>query len=110
MAGRDEVETAYFALLRAREELQDLQRFEEVLRDDRARIKRFLAETVELSERTASRFRRVLRHTEEPIADALKMRQAVITEELDRLPDRIEAAEAYVREAEEEHARLKRSA
>lgn len=110
MGARDEVETAYFTLLRARDELEALRRFEDVLRDDRRRILRFQAETTELSERTAPRFRRVLHHTDQPLTDALRVRLTVIEEELGRLPDRIAAAEAHVEESERAHAELKHSA
>jgi hypothetical protein len=106
---RDELEAAYFTLLRAREELAGLRRYDEYLRDDRARLRRFTAEGEALSDAVDRRYRRALGHTDEPITEALRARLRVIEEELARLPDRLSAAEAFVDECERDHARLKRS-
>lgn len=105
---RNEVEAAYFTLLRAREELQELRRYEEYLRDERGRLRRFRSEGAALSERVAARHRRALAHTDRPVEDALRVRLAVVDEELARLPDRLAAAEAFVTECEDDHARLRR--
>ncbi|MBW3619767.1 MAG: hypothetical protein KY461_05935 [Actinobacteria bacterium] len=108
--GRDEVEAAYFTLLRAREELDGLRRYDDYLRDERGRLRRFGSEGDALADRVEARYRRTLGHTDEPIADAIRTRLAVIDEELTRLPDRLAAAEEFVEECEREHAELRRSA
>lgn len=109
MRARDEVEAAYFALLRAREELADLERFREYLDDELRRLRRFVSEGAALEDTVAPRLRRGLAHTDKPMHDAIKTRQNVITDELRRLPSRIEAAQAYVDECEREHATLKQA-
>jgi hypothetical protein len=105
---RNEVETAYFTLLRAREDLSALRRYEEYLRDDARRIRRFTSEGEALADTVDPRLRRTLRHTDTPLTDALKTRLALLSDEAARLPDRIAAAEAYVEDCEREHERLKR--
>ena len=107
---RDEVEAAYFTLLRAREELDGIRRYGDYLREEARRLRRFRAEGSALADTLEPRWRRPLRHTETPLADAIQARLAVIREELDDLPDREEAAERFVEECEREHAELKRGA
>lgn len=109
MRARDEVEAAYFALLRAREEHSQLERFREYLDDELRRLRRFVSEGAALDDTLAPRLRRRLAHTDKPLADAIKTRQNVIQDELRRLPDRIAAAQAYVDECEREHASLKQA-
>ena len=107
MARRDEEQAAYFALLRAREELAALQRYEEYLTAERARIDAFVAAGSELDTTVDRRLRRALRHTDEPLGEALELRRRVIADERRRLPERIEAAQAYVDECEAAHAALR---
>ena len=107
---RDEVEAAYFALLRARDELGSLRRYQEYLADERRRIQRFLREGEALVDQVDRRMLRRLRHTDGPLAEAFQTRVKVIADEEERLPDRIAAAEAFVRECEDAHERLRRSA
>lgn len=105
---RDEVEAAYFALLRAREELAALRRYDEYLADEARRLHRFVREGEALADPLDRRLLRRLQHTATPLADAVKARLAVIADEQSRLPDRIAAAEAFVDDLEREHAALKR--
>ncbi len=107
---KDELQAAYFTLLRARDELQSLRRYHEFLQDERRRIRRFVSEGDALADQVDRRLRRTLGHTDQPIADALKTRVNVIEDELARLPDRITAAERFVEECEHEHDELRRSA
>jgi len=109
MRARDEVEAAYFALLRAREDLAELEHFREYLDDELRRIRRFMSEGAALEDTVAQRFRRRLSHTDRPLTDALRTRQRVIEDELERLPDRVTAASDYVADCEREHAELKQS-
>lgn len=108
--GRDEVQAAYFALLRAREELEQLHRYEEYLHGERDRIARFTGQGDQLDARVDRRLRRALAHTDRPLASALKDRLAVIADELAHLPERVEAAEQYVADCERDHDTVKRSA
>jgi hypothetical protein len=104
---RDEVEAAYFTLLRAREELDGVRRYGEYLRDEARRLRRSLAEGQALADTVDRRLRRPLRHTDQPLEEAIRARIAVIEEELTLLPDREEAAELFVAECEREHAELR---
>ncbi|MDX1620802.1 MAG: hypothetical protein R3320_07425 [Nitriliruptorales bacterium] len=107
---RDEVQAAYFALLRAREELEALQRYQEYLRRERERLIA-AAEARRQAARTVDRrLRRALRPTDDQLDKAVEQRMRVVEDELRRLPDRIEAARRYVEESEQEHDQLKRSA
>lgn len=108
MGRQDEEQAAYFALLRAREELASLQRYQEYLAAERARIDAFVAAGAELDTTVDQRLRRALRHTDEPVGEALELRRRVIADERRRLPERIEAAQAYVDECETAHAALRR--
>lgn len=107
---RDEVQAAYFALLRAREELEALQRYGEYLEAERRRLAATVERRRELVSDVDPRLARALRHTDEALDKAVELRRRVIADELRRLPGRIEAAEAFVAESEREHDQLKRSA
>ena len=104
---RDEVEAAYFTLLRAREELFALRRWEEYLADELRRMRRFVSEGEALEDPVDKRLRRAIKHTDTPLKDALEARAAVIRDEQARLPERIEAAERFVEECERDHATLR---
>ena len=105
---RNEVEAAYFTLLRARDELAALRRYEEYLGEEARRLRRFEREGEALADTVERRLTRQLRHTDQPLADAVQARLALIADEQARLPDRITAAEAFVEESERDHAALKR--
>lgn len=107
MARTDEEQAAYFALLRAREELAALQRYGEYLVAERARIDTFVNAGVELDRTVDARLRRALRHTDEPLGEALELRRRVLADERRRLPERLEAAQEYVDGCEAAHAALR---
>lgn len=106
--GRDEVEAAYFALLRAREELDDLRRYDEYLLAEAQRLRRTTREGEALASSVPGKLLRPLRHTDKPLAEAVTARLNAIEDERSRVPDRIVAAERFVEEAEQEHRTLKR--
>lgn len=102
-----EIETAYFTLLRAREELADLRRYREYLTAEAQRLRRTSREAEALRGQVNARQRRRLQHTDQPLAQAVADRLAAIDDEAARLPTRITAAEAFVEECEREHIELK---
>lgn len=104
---RDEVEAAYFTLLRAREELAELRRWEEYLAEELRRLRRFLSEGEALADTVDRRQHRALRHTEGPLREAVDARMGAVRDEQERVPDRIAAAEQFVEECEREHAALR---
>jgi hypothetical protein len=103
MAERSERETAYFALLRAREELDALRRYEEHLGDELRRLRRSEREETALRASVQAKMRRVLRASDDELTEVIGRRGALIEDELTRLPSRIEAAERFVVECERHH-------
>jgi hypothetical protein len=101
---RDEAEAAYFTLLRAREELDALRRYEEYLAAEAQRLRRTTSEGEALLDAVDRRLTRALRHTEQPLAQAITARLAVIADERARLPERVTAAEEFVASCERDHA------
>lgn len=104
----DDVRTAYFTLLRAREELDGLRRYRDYLDEEARRLRRFVQEGTALADTVDQRLRRAMRHTDGPLDQAINDRLAFIADERGRLPDRELAAEAFVDECEQVHAQLQR--
>jgi len=100
---RSEREAAYFALLRARDELSDLRRYLEHLDDELRRLRRTDSEEAALRASVPSRTRRVLRGSDAELREAMERRIALIEDERARLPERIAAAEDFVTECERHH-------
>jgi len=100
MAERSERETAYFTLLRARDELSGLERYHEYLQAELRRMRRSTQEDEALRGTALDRYRRILRGSDDELATAFERRAALIDDELLRIPTRIEAAAAYVHECE----------
>lgn len=100
MTGRDEAQAAYFALLRAREELQRIERHEEYLRAELQRLRRSAAEERALRNAAAPGPRRPLRASDEALEEVVARRVALIEDELARLPARRAAAVDFVEECE----------
>lgn len=100
MSGRDEAQAAYFALLRAREELDLLGRYEEYLSAEIRRLRRAAAEESALRATAPPGSRRPLRASDEALEEVVARRAALLEDELQRLPDRVAAAAAYVEECE----------
>lgn len=103
MPERSERDAAYFALLRARDELSDLRRYAEHLDDELRRLRRAEREEAALRSSVSGRVRRVLRASDAELTDVMERRAALIEDERMRLPPRIEAAEAFVAECERHH-------
>jgi hypothetical protein len=103
MAERSEREAAYFALLRARDELTSLRRYEEHLGDELRRLRRTEREEAALRASAPERMRRVLRGSDDELSQLMRRRAALIDDELARLPARIAAAEDFVVECERTH-------
>ena len=105
-AARTEVEAAYFALLRARDELSMLSRYEEYLQREAQRLRRGQGEVSALRDELSEPVRRALRSSDSDLAEVIERRLALIADELSRLPDRIAAVSTYVEECERTHALL----
>lgn len=105
-----DVEAAYFALLRAREDETDLQRYGEYLHDEARRLRRVRSELDAAADDAPVRLRRRISHTDSALSKALQVRLEVVAEELSRLDRRVEDARAYVAECEQVHATLRAAA
>lgn len=103
---RDEVEAAYFTLLRARDELAELQRYEDHLREEARRLRRAEAEAAALTTPVDARLRRPFVASDEELARVTAARLVLVEDELGRLPARAEAAQAFVQECERAHRAL----
>lgn len=103
---RDEVEAAYFTLLRAREELDAIRRKESYLADELRRLNRFVAEGEALADSVSAATRRLLRTSDEQLAKLVEQRRALIDDERRRMPEREQAAAVFVEECERHHAEL----
>jgi hypothetical protein len=107
MSRQSDYDAAYFALLRAREELAHLQRYADYLLEELHRLDDFGTAIDDAGEVVPAKFRRMVDGTAKPLLEAVDRRRAIIRSERRKLPDRIEAQEAYVRECEEEAAALR---
>lgn len=103
MAERTEREAAYFALLRARDELTGLQRYGEHLDDELRRLRRAEREEAALRDGVPTRMRRALRASDTELADVHVRRIALLEDERARLPERLVAAQEFVAECERHH-------
>jgi len=103
VAERSEREAAYFALLRARDELTALRRYAEHLDDELRRLRRAEREEAALRDGVPPRMRRALRASDAELSEVRARRVALLEDERTRLPDRLAAAEAFVAECERHH-------
>jgi hypothetical protein len=100
---RSEREAAYFALLRARDELTELRRYAEHLEEEARRLRRTEREDAALRAMVPARSRRLLRGSDDELGEVMRRRIALVEDERGRLPSRIAAAEAFVEECERHH-------
>lgn len=106
-APRSQEEAAYFALLRAIEERDGLLREREFLHAERDRLDAFAEETRRAEDALPRRPSREVAATTRPLLEAVGTRRNAVLDALTRIDERLAAAEAFVRECEEEHARLR---
>jgi len=102
VSARSEYDAAYFTLLRAIEERDDLLRYRDWLADERARLDAFADETRDRTDVLPRKVRRPLDGTTRPLLEAVGRRRAVVLDEQRRMDDRVGAAEAFVTECEAE--------
>ena len=107
MAGKREYDAAYFTLLRALEERDDLLRYRERLEAELARLDAFAEATTDHDAELPRKLRRPVAGTSKQLLEAVGRRRTVVLDELGRMDDRLAAAEAFVRECEDEVATLR---
>lgn len=102
-----ETESAYFALLRAREEAQQLRNYQEYLNAEARRLRRNQSESAALTDTVDRRYRRLFQPSDQALFEAVTERLALIHDELGRLPLRIVAADEFVTDCERQYHALK---
>ncbi len=107
MSASSEYEAAYFTWLRAIEERDDLLRYGDYLREEARRLDTFTAETRDLAEPLSRRVRRSVDASAKPLLEAVGRRRSVVLDELNRLDDRVTAAQSFVAECEREVSELR---
>jgi hypothetical protein len=105
VSSRSERDAAYFTLLRAREELDHLRRYQQWLDEELDRLED-VRRAVEAAGGVPRRFRRLVESTDKPLLEALGRRRAIVRSERDRAPERVAAQEAFVQECEADLAAL----
>lgn len=104
---RSEYDAAYFTLLRAREEHDQLLRYREYLIAERDDLERFVGQLRERAAQQPRRMRRPIDQTSRAVVDSIGARRAVVLGELERMGDRLEHAQRFVDECEAEVAQLR---
>jgi hypothetical protein len=107
VSAKREYDAAYFTLLRAIEERDNLLRYREYLLDERERLDGFAAATRAEAEQVSRKVRRPVDVTTRPLLEAVGRRRSVVLDELGRLDKRLANAEAFVAECETEVASLR---
>ena len=107
MSQKSDYDAAYFTLLRAREELDHLRRYQEYLGEELARLAQFARDIHDASGVVPGKFRRLIDSTDKPTLEAIGKRRAVVLAEQEAIPERLAAQEAFVLEMEEEVAALR---
>jgi hypothetical protein len=107
MSAKSEYDAAYFTLLRALEERDEVLRYRDFLEREVERLESFATETRELVEALPRRVRRPVDLTTRATVEVVGRRRAVVLEELRRVPDRLTNAERFVAECEADLAALR---
>lgn len=102
MSSRTEYEAAYFTLLRAREEHDQLLRYGEFLRAERQRLDDMAGATRSAEDALPKRLRRPVDQTTKPLMEAIGARRNIVLGEQGRIDDRLSAAQDFVEECERE--------
>lgn len=107
MTARSEYDAAYFTMLRAIEERDELLRYREWLVAERERLDAFADATRSGTEGLSRRVSRTIDRTTRPLLEEVGRRRSVVVDELSRMDDRIANAERFVEECEAEVASLR---
>jgi hypothetical protein len=102
VSAKSEYDAAYFTLLRAREERDDLLRYANFLLAEQERLDDFVERTQTSFEDLPRKVRRPMDASAKPLLEAVGRRRAVVGDERRRLEGRMANAEAFVGECEQE--------
>jgi BMFP domain-containing protein YqiC len=100
VSAKSEYDAAYFTLLRAREERDDLLRYGEYLEAEQQRLERFAEQTREAMEALPRKVARPVAATTKGVLEAVGRRRSAVMDERKKMPDRLANAEAFIEECE----------
>jgi BMFP domain-containing protein YqiC len=100
MTARTEYEAAYFTLLRAREERDDLLRYAEYLEAEQQRLEEFAVRTRDGMDALPRRVVRPVAATTKGVLEAVGRRRSAVLDERRRMDDRLSNADRFVEECE----------
>jgi len=102
VTAKSEYDAAYFTWLRAQEERDALLAYGEYLRAEVARLEAFSAATRDDAEHLSRMVRRPIDASTKPMLEAVGRRRSVVLDELNRMDERLAAAQAFVDECDRE--------
>ena len=100
MSAKSEYDAAYFTLLRAREERDDLLRYAEYLEAEQSRLETFAAQTRDLMDELPRKVVRPIASTTKGVLEAVGRRRSAVLDERKRMAQRLENADRFVEECE----------
>lgn len=100
MTARSEYDAAYFTLLRAREERDDLGRYAEYLEKEQERLEVFAQQTRDGMDELSRKVVRPISATTKGVLEAVGRRRSAVMDERKRVVDRITNADRFVEECE----------
>jgi hypothetical protein len=104
---RAEEEAAYFTLLRAREELDHLRRYQRFLDEELDRLGDVRRSVEQAASAIPRKFRRMVDSTDKQLLEAVGRRRAIVLSEQEKVPQRLADQEAFVTECEADLAALR---
>lgn len=100
MSAKSEYDAAYFTLLRAREERDDLLRYAEYLEKEQGRLEAFADQTRDLMDELPRKVARPIASTTKGVLEAVGRRRSAVLDERKRMAQRLENADRFVEECE----------
>lgn len=107
MSAKSEYDAAYYTLLRAREEVDHLRRYQDFLDEELDRLRTFVTAVDDAADVVPRKYRRMVDGTSQQLVEAVGRRRAIVQGERRKVPERVSAAEAFVVECEEALAGLR---
>lgn len=100
MSAKTEFDAAYFTLLRAREERDNLLRYAEFLEQEQARLEAFADDTRDRMDELDRKMIRPIATTTKGVLEAVGRRRSAVLDERKRMADRLTNADRFVEECE----------
>ena len=100
MTSKAEFDAAYFTLLRAREERDDLLRYSEYLEAEQARLEEFAVATRDNLDAMPRKMTKAVAGTTKTLLEAVGRRRAAVLDERKKMADRLANADQFVEECE----------